>query len=222
MRRFPRGLAAALLLAASVAPAGAVTLDARTDGLDAGERVASAQILDDVQRLLPPGWSAGIDAPLRIEWRDDLPAHVEGRYRNGVVRLRRSLLRDWQARDASRPDDPATRAARAAVLHELAHAWDRSVDGGLSRDARLLNLAGWPATAIRSGRVDANDFRDRTPDAYELHTPREFVAVNLEHFLLDPEYACRRPALHRYFVARTQAAMPTPDCAPPVFVQPST
>ena len=222
MKRFPRGPAfAAALISVSAAPASAVELDVRTDGLDAGERVASAQILDDVQRLVPPGWSAGIDGPLRIEWHDGLPAHVEGRYRNGLVRLRRSLLRDWQARDASRPDDAATRAARAAVLHELAHAWDRSHKGGLSRDARLLDLAGWPATAIRRGRVGANDFRDRTPDAYELATPREFVAVNLEHFLLDPEYACRRPALHRYLVARTQAVMPRPNCAPPAFVQPS-
>src|SRR3546814_3142703 len=42
----------------------------------------------------------------------------------------------------------------------------------------------------------------------------EFVAVNLEYFVLDPAYACRRPALHRYFVAHFGAAPPHPDCAP--------
>src|SRR3546814_4690395 len=42
----------------------------------------------------------------------------------------------------------------------------------------------------------------------------EFVAVNLEYFVLDPAYACRRPALHRYFVAHFGTATPHPDCAP--------
>ncbi|MDC6673846.1 hypothetical protein OEZ80_26115, partial [Leclercia adecarboxylata] len=36
------------------------------------------------------------------------------------------------------------------------------------------------------------------PDPYELTSPLEFVAVNLEYFLLDPSYACRRPSLQRY------------------------
>ena len=38
----------------------------------------------------------------------------------------------------------------------------------------------------------------RSPDSYELSNPREFVAVNMEYFLLDPTYACRRPTLQRY------------------------
>ncbi|MBF7728977.1 DUF7844 domain-containing protein [Pseudomonas sp. N040] len=70
----------------------------------------------------------------------------------------------------------------------------------LSDDPRLLDLAGWQERAGQRGARDPrNDQTDRSPDTYELSNPREFVAVNLEYFLLDPSYACRRPGLQRYF-----------------------
>jgi hypothetical protein len=70
----------------------------------------------------------------------------------------------------------------------------------LSDDPRLLDLAGWPQQVGRRGaRKQANAQIARSPDRYELSNPREFVAVNLEYFLLDPSYACRRPSLHGYF-----------------------
>ncbi|AJE17207.1 DUF4105 domain-containing protein [Stutzerimonas balearica] len=70
----------------------------------------------------------------------------------------------------------------------------------LSDDPRLLDLAGWPQQVGRRGaREQTNAQIARSPDRYELSNPREFVAVNLEYFLLDPSYACRRPSLHGYF-----------------------
>jgi hypothetical protein len=70
----------------------------------------------------------------------------------------------------------------------------------LSDDPQLLDLAGWQERAGQRGERDlSNDQVDRSPDPYELSNPREFVAVNIEYFLLDPAYACRRPALQRYF-----------------------
>ncbi|VXA97895.1 conserved hypothetical protein [Pseudomonas sp. 8AS] len=72
----------------------------------------------------------------------------------------------------------------------------------LSDDPRLLDLAGWQqAVGKRGEREQDNGQNSRSPDLYELSNPREFVAVNLEYFLLDPSYACRRPALQRYFAA---------------------
>ncbi|UUY09353.1 DUF4105 domain-containing protein [Pseudomonas sp. J452] len=72
----------------------------------------------------------------------------------------------------------------------------------LSDDPRLLDLAGWQqAVGKRGKREQGNGQNSRSPDLYELSNPREFVAVNLEYFLLDPSYACRRPALQRYFAA---------------------
>ena len=85
----------------------------------------------------------------------------------------------------------------------------------LSDDPRLLDLAGWAERVGRRGAREADNPQWlRTPDAYELSNPREFVAVNLEYFLLDPSYACRRPALQRYLRAHFGWAPPaTAECA---------
>src|SRR5690606_9036781 len=92
---------------------------------------------------------------------------------------------------------------------------DRSPRGRLSRDPRLLDLAGWQVGPLRFGlRLSHNAFTDRSPDRYELENPAEFVAVNVEHFLLDPDYACRPPALNRYFAAHFGSAPRQADCAP--------
>ena len=83
----------------------------------------------------------------------------------------------------------------------------------LSDDPRLLDLAGWSEQTGRRGqRLTVNNQTDRTPDAYELASPAEFVAVNLEYFLLDPQYACRRPALFEFFVDHFGWAPPGAPC----------
>ncbi|WP_256829809.1 DUF4105 domain-containing protein [Pseudomonas sp. Pse1] len=70
----------------------------------------------------------------------------------------------------------------------------------LSDDPRLLDLAGWQQYVGRRGeREQHNRQIARSPDLYETSSPKEFVAVNMEYFLLDPSYACRRPALYRYY-----------------------
>ncbi|HUE92469.1 DUF4105 domain-containing protein [Pseudomonas sp.] len=82
----------------------------------------------------------------------------------------------------------------------------------LSDDPQLLDLAGWPQRVGSRGQREANNGQlARSPDSYELSNPREFVAVNMEYFLLDPDYVCRRPSLARY-LARHFAWTP-PDQA---------
>ncbi|WP_068828975.1 Lnb N-terminal periplasmic domain-containing protein [Pseudomonas sp. BMS12] len=69
----------------------------------------------------------------------------------------------------------------------------------LSDDPRLLDLAGWQQAVGKRGQREAGNGQvARSPDGYELSNPREFIAVNMEYFLLDPSYACRRPSLQRY------------------------
>lgn len=185
--------------------------------LTPAQAAATRQLLDDATQRLPPAWAQALDERISVSWRDDLPAQVHGRAKTNRILLDRALLDAWMARDSAQAgsEDPATRAALAAVIHELAHLYDRTPQGRLSRDPRLLDLAGWQVSPMRLGlRTSRNAFSDRSPDRYELTSPAEFVAVNLEYFLLDPVYACRRPALHRYFAAHfgmppTQAA-----CAP--------
>jgi len=69
----------------------------------------------------------------------------------------------------------------------------------LSDDPRLLDLAGWPQYVGRRGEREIQNHQvARSPDLYETSSPKEFIAVNMEYFLLDPSYGCRRPALFEY------------------------
>ncbi|WP_295935636.1 DUF4105 domain-containing protein [uncultured Xanthomonas sp.] len=225
--RRPRRLRArwlALLALAAAVHAAAAPLAVDETGLSPAERTASEAVLAAAQARLPPAWTAALPAGLPLQWRDDLPTQVHGRAQARRLLLNKRLLRDWIAapgRDTDPVADPARRPALAALLHELAHFYDRSAAGHLSSDPRLLDLAGWQVSPMRLGlRRGQNRFTERSPDRYELQSPAEFVAVNLEHFLLDPDYACRRPALARYFAARLAWTPPASACAPgQVFVQ---
>jgi hypothetical protein len=213
-RRWPALL---LCLCAATAQA-APQFEPVADSLTPAEAEATRRLLAEAVARLPAAWTDSLDARIDVEWRADLPAEVHGRAYLRRMVLDRRLLEHWMARPAGAGlDDPATRAAQAAVIHELAHFYDRTPQGGLSRDPRLLDLAGWQVRPMRFGlRTSRNDFRDRRPDPYELESPTEFVAVNLEYFLLDPDYACRRPALYDYFAAEFGSRPPPADCAPDV------
>jgi hypothetical protein len=64
----------------------------------------------------------------------------------------------------------------------------------------FLDLMGWVETGvIFRTRNQSNQSFLRSPDPYEFTNPRESFSVNLEYFLMDPEFACRRPAVHRYY-----------------------
>ena len=207
----------ALCLLACTAPAQAAPqLQLVDDSLTSAQVAASQELLADVVQHLPAAWADALEKRIDVEWRDDLPAQVHGRSQARRLLLDHELLDGWMARPQDAGiEDLATRAALAAVTHELAHFYDRTPQGRLSRDPRLLDLAGWQVSPMRLGlRMSDNAFSDRSPDRYELTSPAEFVAVNLEYFLLDPAYACRRPALYGYFAAHFGSQPPPAKCAP--------
>ena len=179
------GWAAVLLAVASPAHSGgrvAVEQGTSVTGLGHARPVG-----DEVMRQLPPGLRAALPAEVRIHWRDDLPAHVVGRTFAGAVRLDRALL------------EPGQQARlHATLVHELVHVADRA-GGHWSRSARLRELAGWQRRPWRLGRTP-NRFEQRTPDPYERESPAEYLAVNVEHWLQDPTFPCRRPALAAWLV----------------------
>ena len=104
----------------------------------------------------------------------------------------------------------------ATVLHELAHLYDFSPRWFSSRlvsaEVRYPRLAGWSRHGLWNQMVPNYPIKVRSPDAYEYQSILENFAVNLEFFLLDPEYECRRPALHQYFVDHFQGFRPFPKC----------
>nr|WP_313227776.1 DUF4105 domain-containing protein [Stenotrophomonas pavanii] len=194
----------ALLLVAHVAHA-ADRLQLDPAGLSPAQRQVASQTLADVQSLLPEGLLRALPAQVQVRWSDDLPVDVHGRTFGGRVALRRDLL------DEAVPG--ARRARRSALVHELTHVADRG-GANWSRSARWRDLAGWQRKPWHLGRGD-NDFRDRSPDAYELKDPAEYLAVNAEHFVLDSTFACRRPALAQWYQAHFGAppSLPQPQCA---------
>nr|WP_218626514.1 DUF4105 domain-containing protein [Pseudomonas sp. dw_358] len=85
----------------------------------------------------------------------------------------------------------------------------------LSDDPRLLDLAGWPQRVGKRGeREEQNRQIVRSPDIYEITNPLEFAAVNMEYFLLDPAYPCRRPGLYAYYKNHFGWAPPNPQQCP--------
>lgn len=74
----------------------------------------------------------------------------------------------------------------------------------LARDPRLLELAGWQDAPLRPWRT-RNDFILRSLGTGERESPRQFLDANLARYASDSEYACRRPALARFFDAHAAA-----------------
>ncbi|NIJ70668.1 DUF7844 domain-containing protein [Xanthomonas sp. 60] len=177
---------AALLLGIAGLAQGSAAL-AVDEGLSAADAAYARAARDAVMQQLPAGLRSALPAEVHIEWRDDLPPHVAGRTFAGGIRLDRALL-----------DRRAGARLRSTLLHELVHVADRA-GGHWSRSARLRELAGWQRRPWRLGRTP-NRFEQRSPDAYELHSPAEYLAVNVEHWLQDPSFACRRPALASWLV----------------------
>ncbi|PPU64095.1 DUF7844 domain-containing protein [Xanthomonas codiaei] len=210
-------LAAAIVAAAQLDAAAAPVsrIDIVASVSEPADRAASDALVQQVIQRLPLRLAERLRAPITLQWRDDLPAQVHGRAIGQRILLDRALLQAWRAQPASARRDvaaPPTRAAMAALVHELAHVLDRSSGSALSRDPRLRDLAGWQVRPWRIGR-GANRFSDRSPDDYERHSPAEFVAVNLEHFVLDPDYACRRPALAAWFSQQLGPPQAAASCA---------
>jgi len=213
-RPWGRRIAVLLLWAWLGQAATAAALDIDSAGLAPDDLMATQALVDDVLAQLPAAWRAGVPSDLILQWRDDLPEHVAGRRLGSHILLPRHLLYAWKTRDKASPDDASVQAVRAALVHELAHSYDREQRNVLSGDPRLRDLAGWQRSVFAlAGRRSRNDFVARTPDPYELERPSEFVAVNLEHFVLDPGYGCRRPALHRHFAMHFDVSATKDACA---------
>ena len=208
-----------------VSPASSA-LQVRLDdaGLTFEQRRASQQLLDAVVALLPPPLVAQLDREVTLRWSSRLPDDVMGRARPGDqilfnCRWLDALVQgDATALPADRQHGTLQRELQATLIHELAHRCDRQRKStgliGLPAEClgqaqrrftlgdhpRLLELAGWPLRVGGRGEIESqNNQYLRSPDPYELSNPREFVAVNLEYYLLDHQYRCRRPALHDFF-----------------------
>lgn len=82
----------------------------------------------------------------------------------------------------------------ATILHETMHQYDYKTK--LSDEIYFKLAAGVEKDGIT--------FSARTMDAYELKSGAENLATNVEGFLLDPEFQCRRPTMYALLRNRLQ------------------
>lgn len=92
--------------------------------------------------------------------------------------------------------------AVSTLLHEITHIYDFQND--LSHDRVFLNIAGWQKKKITRQYDQRNKNQSRRVDVYEDSKPEETLAVNVEHFLQDPEYKCRKPSMYSFLSERLE------------------
>ncbi|MFN9066253.1 MAG: DUF4105 domain-containing protein, partial [Bdellovibrionales bacterium] len=98
----------------------------------------------------------------------------------------------------------------------------RTLKTTVSTDPRYLEAAGWPLSSQGENlRSKENVLSFRSVDAIELKNPVEHFASNFEHYLLDPEYSCRKPTLADFFDRHFQLKKKT-ACSPLYYVNPSS
>lgn len=90
------------------------------------------------------------------------------------------------------------------------------IKSSVSTNPLFLEIGGWPLRHTANGyRIKTTNMLARTPDKYEQQSPAEMFAVNLEYFLTDPEYQCRRPSMNKYLMNHFgHQPFQTKNCAP--------
>lgn len=86
------------------------------------------------------------------------------------------------------------------IIHELTHVYEDRVKEHYN-DLKFLYTSGWHKRGLFFNTVKQRNFlKQRSPDTYEFSHPRETLAVNMEYFLSQKDFKCRRPLLYEYFV----------------------
>ena len=93
----------------------------------------------------------------------------------------------------------------------------------LSTDPYYLEIAGWPLSVQGTNyRAKHNIYQHRTADALEFKNSIEHFAVNFEYYLLDPQFACRKPILSRFFDQHFGLQKSKANCDHNFYVDPSS
>jgi hypothetical protein len=211
-------------------------LKLNTTGLSDSEIAAVSTLLKSVEAAVPEKIKTTIGYPIEVEFKDledlslrhtplkvDCQADGSEKFaigkavieqaRGGKLLLNSRILPEIEkGPEASRTFNCGHKTfynlARANLIHELGHHYHRRVP--ISDNLQYRTITGWKT--LSSGASQKNTVWQRSPDPYEFKSPEESFAVNLEFFLTDPEFRCRRPALYRFF-SRELQTIPFPENA---------
>lgn len=173
--------------------------------------------LREIEAGLPANFSNNIEKKVKVVFRDfnksKAASIVCGEEQKDKIKLGGYLrgsksivvdnifLRELEKGDRQLTDCPhpsVSTLLKATIIHELAHMYDHKMKN--SKDAEFLNIAGrYKNGLIIKRRKNLNEDQGRSPDPYEFKNGAESFAVNMEHFLMDPNYKCRRPTFYEYY-----------------------
>lgn len=86
--------------------------------------------------------------------------------------------------------------AVATIIHEITHAYDMN-SGKPSQTPLYRNAAGFKKFLVFETKRNKDAMRSM--DEYEFKNASESFAVNMEYFMMDEEFRCRKPVIFRYF-----------------------
>uniref|UniRef100_UPI0035643814 DUF7844 domain-containing protein n=1 Tax=Halobacteriovorax sp. TaxID=2020862 RepID=UPI0035643814 len=126
---------------------------------------------------------------------------IYGKYNKNVITLSEQLmdhLIPTQEVSFNCKHQNFYKTALSTLIHEFFHAYEDGLekDDKLHTNKEFLSLGFWKLT---SENKNLNTYAERSPNLYEYSSPKEFMAVNFEYFILDPKYKCRRPNLYTAF-----------------------
>lgn len=90
------------------------------------------------------------------------------------------------------------------LIHEIAHLYDQRM-GQISKSPEFYIKAGFKKGML--GIKNKNKSGQRPITDSEMESAEEAFAINLEYFLLDADYRCRRPVMYEY-LAKIISAYP--------------
>lgn len=93
------------------------------------------------------------------------------------------------------------------IIHQLAFVYEEllEMDERFSNSYAFLNNAGFPERGFfweKNAREKSNKLQNLSKEYSELNSPIDSFAANLEYFLLDKDYKCRRSVLYDLFVEK--------------------
>ncbi|MGZ3809032.1 MAG: DUF7844 domain-containing protein, partial [Bacteriovorax sp.] len=83
----------------------------------------------------------------------------------------------------------------ATIVHELSHGYDSN--NKVSSRMSFVRRAGFQKGFFNDKNKNVEAMR--SADQYELANVKEAFAVNFEYFILDEEFACRKPSMFDYY-----------------------
>jgi hypothetical protein len=169
------------------------------------------KFFEETLKLLPPAFHQEINSTVSVEFvqLDTHPSlqdpctprenhQVYGKFQGGKIYLNRNFLphlRGSNVTGFSCGHKTYKKLATATLLHELAHLFDEKTQ--ISKTIHFRSLIGAVTKEGGVGKLK-NRETSRSADSYELKNPSESFAINTEFFLLDQEFACRRPNLSSF------------------------